>query len=556
MYEVIVDGQSLKDLIFVTDVNRTMGPAVKDRIIVIHCYVFKDVLATIDVLNKLFTGDIQEFIFTDQPDRYWLGKVKEDIEVSSSYENAQFDIEIEVPDGVSYALVPKELSFKGRETLILENDGSDIAYPTFDFTLKDETYMTSVVGKEDIFQFGEPIEASPLKEVEITKSKTTDGHEARRSYTSIDKRVRDLSYSSFNINNIKPNWKSAGSFVERKKGMPSPSNGKIKVGRWATHWQTGERIANWVKGRTFNVSESKNVRHSKSKKAYLLTNRGVWVGWLLEQDIDGSATSGFAANNNNSGDMVVSWASGQGYSWHGPCRSYSVDLDCTNFRVETYLNYFITNASQYGAYYIGVLSGDELICGTSFSTHQNNRSTYIYFDAYGNGLNGTGAKQSMASNFWGKISMEKKDERFTFKVFNDMSKKSYTKTYNLEDKDLKPTRIVIWAGKYGNGPGPYEVSAVRLKFTGLNALVYVKAKTEQVKELVNLPDPRYVYKAGDVIRLEMSTNKAYVNGIETLSPIAYGSNNVGLKPGKNEIFLDICSDQVADVDVYYRERFK
>ena len=62
MYEVIVDGESLKDLIFVTDVERTMGPFVKGRIITIHAYILHDILATVDVLNKLLTGDIQEFI--------------------------------------------------------------------------------------------------------------------------------------------------------------------------------------------------------------------------------------------------------------------------------------------------------------------------------------------------------------------------------------------------------------------------------------------------------------------------------------------------------------
>ena len=104
MYEVIVDGESLKDLIFVTDVERTMGPFVKNRIVTIHAYILHDILATVDVLNKLLTGDIQEFIFTDQPDRYWKGKVKEDIKVPSSYEISKIDIDIEIPDGVSYAI--------------------------------------------------------------------------------------------------------------------------------------------------------------------------------------------------------------------------------------------------------------------------------------------------------------------------------------------------------------------------------------------------------------------------------------------------------------------
>lgn len=558
MYEVIVDGESLKDLIFVTDVERTMGPFVKGRIVTIHAYILHDILATVDVLNKLLTGEIQEFIFTDQPDRFWKGKVKEDIKVPSSYEMAKIDIDIEIPDGVSYAVKPRELSYSGRTSLILENNGSDYAYPTFDFKLKDDTYMVSAVSKDKTFQFGEPIEASPIKEVVITKEKTTDGYETTRSYTSIDRRVMDIvPYNSYDVSKINPHWKTAGTFIQRNKSMPAPSNGKVKVGKWATYWQTGERMSSWVKGRTFPVAQTKNVRQSKSSKAYLLTNRGVYIGWLLEQDIDGASSSGFAANNNNATDFVANFASNQGYYWHGPAKKIDVGVDCTNFQLETYFSYFIKDNSQYGAYYVGVMSGDSEIMGMFFSTHKNNRITTVNFEAYGRGLQGSGASsRNFASNFWGKLTMTKRDDKLEFIFNNDMDKRTYSRSYNIADKKLQATHIVIWAGKYANNPGPFDMAAIRLKFTGLNSKVYIKPKTETFKEVFNIPDPRYKFSAGDTIRLEMETNKAYVNGIETLSPIAFGSDNVKLKPGQNEIMFDISSDVVPDIDVFYRERFK
>lgn len=557
MYEVIVDGESLKDLIFVTDVERTMGPSVKGRIVTIHAYILHDILATVDVLNKIFTGDIQEFIFTDQADRLWKGKVKEDIKVPSSYEMAKIDIDIEIPDGVSYAIKPRELSFSGRTSLILENDGSDYAYPTFDFKLKDDTYMVSAVSKDKVFQFGEAIEASPLKEVTITKEKTTDGYETTRSYTSIDNKIKNISSSSFDVSTINPNWRTSGSFVERNKSMPAPSNGKVKVGKWATYWQTGERMDNWVKGRTFPVAQTKSVRQSKSSKAYLLTNRGVYIGWLLEQDIDGASSGGFAANNNNASDLVANFSSNQGYYWHGPAKKINVGVDCTNFQLETYFSYFIKNNNQYGAYYVGVMSGDDEIMGMFFSTHRNNRVTSINFEAYGRGLQGSGASRgNFASNFWGKFTMTKRDNKLEFKFNNDMDKRTYSRSYNLSDKQLHPSHIVIWAGKYANNSGPFDMAAIRLKFTGLNSKVYIKPKTKTFKEVFNIPDPRYKFSAGDTIRLEMETNKAYVNGIETLSPIAFGSDSVKLKTGQNEIMFDISSDVVPDIDVFYRERFK
>lgn len=547
MYEVIVDGESLKDLIFITDVERTMGPFVKNRIVTIHAYILHDILATVDVLNKLLTGEMQEFIFTDQPDRYWKGKVKEDIKVPSSYEMSKIDIDIEIPDGVSHAINPKELSFSGRTSLILENDGSDYAYPTFDFKLKEDTYMVSAVSRDKVFQFGEPLEASPMKQVRIQKEGLVDGYETRRSWVEIDSRFNKLNPTNYDASKIHTRWHSAGDLVQRNKSMPTPSNGKIKVGKWATHWQTGERIDNWVKGRSFPVAKTKSVRQSKSSKAYLLKNNGVYIGWLLEQDIDGPTSKGFACNNGNSHDMLATFASGQS-GWHGPCKSYPINLDCTDFELEAYLNYFVGSANQFGAMYIGVYAGDTPIMATSFSTHYTNRITSIYYDVYDRCYGQINS--GLVSNFWGKISMKKHGEKFSFSTFNDMSKKSYTKDYNLTNKELKPSHILVWAGKYGSNPQLSELSFVRLKFTGLDGKLWTD------KDVTNVPDPRYKFRAGDVVRLEMETNKAYVNGIETLSPISYGSDNVRLKPGENEIIFDISSDVVPDIDVFYRERFK
>lgn len=547
MYEVIVDGESLKDLIFITDVERTMGPFVKNRIVTIHAYILHDILATVDVLNKLLTGKMQEFIFTDQPDRYWKGKVKEDIKVSSSYERTKIDIDIEIPDGVSHAINPKELSFSGRTSLILENDGSDYAYPTFDFKLKEDTYMVSAVSRDKVFQFGEPLEASPMKQVRIQKEGLVDGYETRRSWVEIDSRFNKLNPTNYDASKIHTRWHSAGDLVQRNKSMPTPSNGKIKVGKWATHWQTGERIDNWVKGRSFPVAQTKTVRQSKSSKAYLLKNNGVYIGWLLEQDIDGPTSKGFACNNGNSHDMLANFASGQS-GWHGPCKSYPINLDCTDFELEAYLNYFVGPANQFGAMYIGVYAEDIPIMAASFSTHYTNRITSIYYDVYDRCYGKINS--GLASNFWGKISMKKHGEKFSFSTFNDMSKKSYTKDYNLTNKELKPTHILVWAGKYGSNPQLSELSFVRLKFTGLDGKLWTD------KDVTNIPDPRYKFSAGDVVRLEMETNKAYVNGIETLSPISYGSDTVKLKPGKNEIMFDISSDVLPDIDVFYRERFK
>ena len=86
--------------------------------------------------------------------------------------------------------------------------------------------------------------------------------------------------------------------------------------------------------------------------------------------------------------------------------------------------------------------------------------------------------------------------------------------------------------------------------------MWIKPQNNTVSETVNLPDPPYTWKQGDVIRLDMNTNKGYVNGIETLSPIAYGSREIKLIPGTQEIALECETTVQPDVEIFYRECFK
>lgn len=56
----------------------------------------------------------------------------------------------------------------------------------------------------------------------------------------------------------------------------------VTVAAHATHYQTGQPIADFVKGRQYKVIQVKDVNQSNSKKAYLLD--GI-MSWVLEQDI-------------------------------------------------------------------------------------------------------------------------------------------------------------------------------------------------------------------------------------------------------------------------------
>jgi len=88
-------------------------------------------------------------------------------------------------------------------------------------------------------------------------------------------------------------WESFKAEIQKElTGQPAapvtPSNGNIGVGSivtvaaHATHYQTGQSIASFVKGNRYKVLQVKDVNQSNSKKAFLLD--GI-MSWVLEQDI-------------------------------------------------------------------------------------------------------------------------------------------------------------------------------------------------------------------------------------------------------------------------------
>lgn len=89
-------------------------------------------------------------------------------------------------------------------------------------------------------------------------------------------------------------WESFKAEIQKElTGQPAapvtPSTGSnigvgsiVTVAAHATHYQTGQPIASFVKGNRYKVIQVKDVNQSNSKKAYLLD--GI-MSWVLEQDI-------------------------------------------------------------------------------------------------------------------------------------------------------------------------------------------------------------------------------------------------------------------------------
>lgn len=66
-------------------------------------------------------------------------------------------------------------------------------------------------------------------------------------------------------------------------GYPAKKVGQtVTVQSWATTYQTGQKIASFVRGKSYKIKQVKSVNQSKSKRAYLLDGINSWV---LEQDV-------------------------------------------------------------------------------------------------------------------------------------------------------------------------------------------------------------------------------------------------------------------------------
>lgn len=80
---------------------------------------------------------------------------------------------------------------------------------------------------------------------------------------------------------LKPDGKADNTVKPVNPVTPKPTSKTVTVAKWATHYQTGQKIADFVKGKKYTVKQEKAVKQSNSKKAFLLNGINSWV---LEQD--------------------------------------------------------------------------------------------------------------------------------------------------------------------------------------------------------------------------------------------------------------------------------
>ncbi|MCS4487544.1 N-acetylmuramoyl-L-alanine amidase [Streptococcus sciuri] len=106
-----------------------------------------------------------------------------------------------------------------------------------------------------------------------------------------------------------------------QEGQPNSSTSPIyrvgdsvRVLPHATHYQTGQVISNWVRGKVYKILRVKEVKQSRSKRAYLL--EGI-QSWVLEQDVEGTSL----------GDSEQTYTAQKGDTYYGIARKFGQPVD-------------------------------------------------------------------------------------------------------------------------------------------------------------------------------------------------------------------------------------
>lgn len=506
------------------------------------------------VLGGMLVGEeLGELVFSDEPDLYYLAKIDGEADLDESYQFARGEITFFIPDGLAHDRNPVEVSALSPETLILKNKGTDYAYPVFDFYLKSKTYMVALISNERTYQYGQSLEGSPMKEV-VYKIVEEEGYvpERHRAVLASDylDNVLPSGWAVYDTNKIDDLWKNGGNWIPAKTQSVGSSNGKITISNNATHWQTGERMADWVKGNTYLVDGVKDINHKNSKKAYRLKNGNYYLGWLLEQDI-ASQTS------NINGGLIPSFGTPPPYEWHGPSIHKNVLGKPYNYQLDVRFKFKLSKHSELGCLYFGAMNGDFQLFGCTIMAHKGNRTAQVNLVVRGKGLSFDKDPYGyFMKDFDGLGTFTKTDDRLTVTFINNLNGEKLTQSWNVPQIEKNyVTKLVVGALRYGNSPVPHSQVPRFVKFTGFDAEVWVDPNATVTR---NFPDPPYVFEAGDVIRLDMRDNKAYVNGEELLNPIMYGSESIRIPMGEYEVkpMVDGEGEEKPDIDVWYQEVYK
>ncbi|MDY6064960.1 MAG: phage tail family protein [Finegoldia sp.] len=501
----------------------------------------------------LYTREPETLFFYDEPDIIYQAKVDGQITFNENHNYVKGTITFIVPDGVGYSKNMKDLYFYNVTSITVENHGTDFAYPVFDFRVHGNITMIGLANQWGSYQFGDAMENAPLKEVTIEAAQASSLYKTKGTATILNEDIQtSQGWAVIKQSFLYPGSDFNGSVSNITTTQLPNNTTTVTVGQGAKYWQTGEKIADWVKGKTFKFDKIKEVNQSRSKKAYRILDDEGYLGWILEQDIVG-------LEKNMKGIYPIFTDPTDGSSYTSLALYKSVNKNESDFDV----NYKVTykaNLNEYGSMSLVVITADnQIIAGVRAETVRGDAE--VDFVCYTNNLTGTREMGRIKANFTGTMSIKKRDGDCSFTMYNEWDKRTYgIKLTDNETKDMKADRVVIMCTKPKGKKFIERGYPLNIKFTGYNAdVVYTSSSGSSGEtEKRNIQAPRFMYSTGDHIQINMKTGNAFVNGEKELTPIAYGSKPVAISPGKEEVLITTEGDKGSFVDVYvgFREVYR
>ena len=124
----------------------------------------------------------------------------------------------------------------------------------------------------------------------------------------------------------------------------------------------------------------KSLNQSRSTKAYRLKDGSTYLGWLLEQDIEGQGLT------NKDGLEAVYGNPIDSKTWYGPAIKKDIRGKATNWQIDMRTSFKLSKHSERGLQYFALV--DDLTTMFSFevSADKDNRTAQIYIMAYDKGL--------------------------------------------------------------------------------------------------------------------------------------------------------------------------
>lgn len=510
------------------------------------------------LLGQLLGTDyLGELYFYDDPEVIYYAKVDGDLNVTEHKGTngtkgyGKGVITFLIPSACGYKREPVELSQANAKSIMCENKGTDKTYPILDFTCHGKVTMIGVTSKHGSFQFGDSKEFAPIKQMKIHKEQTSSLFKSGKGTLTILDRVMKTSdgWDIVDASKLIADSDFYGKVSNTTTSSPKTPNGTVTVSKNARYWDNGVRIANWVKGKSFKFDKTKAVNKSKSKKAYRLLDKQGYLGWLLEEDIQGQSQSTVTG-------VYPVWDSSSLKTFSTLPLHRKVTNNATDWEMTFKFNYK-ASPGQFGFLTFGITDKDQnMIGGMRIETINGDGRMAMVCLCGDDGKLHTGYNKA---DWTGAVTITKRGAMVTYYMYNQLNGKSYTyRLMNAEIDDVVASDVYVLCTKKNNYDFIQACNPMHMTITGYDADIYVENKSKEEFSMINVAIPRFNFNDGDTVRIDMNTGFCYHNGHRCLMPIAFGSKPTPIYPGTEEIAITTEGEfgSYVDCDVSYREVFK